>query len=297
MCSKTAPLEAGHIVPAFVYRWLKETAALPYLRSAENPNLRLQDGWKRHWFCRACEDQIGRFEKAFAEELFSLVVAEKPVPYPHGRWLSRLIASVAWRAPMLHGERTEFHFLTPEQKRLVPGALEHWRAFVNGEADNPGVHELHFIPMGMLADFRGDKRLPPNFNRYLMRAIEIHGAGGARVAFVYVKMGPAIALGFIQPPPPDTWVGTSVSIGDGHVGGRMELPGEFLDYLIDRAEKVRASQRARSTRQMEKVREAFLANPDRAAASETLRALQADVERFGVEQVFPADDEPEPDAG
>jgi Fe2+ or Zn2+ uptake regulation protein len=77
----------------------------------------------------------------------------------------------------------------------------------------------------------------------------------------------------------------------------MELPGEFLDYLIDRAEKVRASQRARSTRQMTKVREALLTNPDRAAASETLRALQADVERFGVKQVFPADDEPEPDAG
>lgn len=296
MCSKTAPLEAGHIMPAFAYRWLKDTAASPYLRSGENPNLRVQDGWKRHWFCRACEDQIGRFEKAFAEELFPLVVAQRPVPYRHGPWLSRFVASVALRTLMLHAERSGFDFLTPEQQALVPEALEHWRAFVHDEADNPGIHELHFIPMGMLADFRGDKRLPPNFNRYLMRAIEIHVARGTDVAFVYVKMGPAVALGSIQPPPPDTWAGTRVVIGDGQVGGRMELPGEFLDYLIDRAEKVRASQRARSARQMEKVRQALLANPDRAAASETLRALQADVERFGVEQVFPADDETEPEA-
>ena len=49
--------------------------------------------------------QIGRFEKLFAEELFPLVVNEVPVPYRHGHWLSRLIASLAWRALMVHVER------------------------------------------------------------------------------------------------------------------------------------------------------------------------------------------------
>jgi hypothetical protein len=298
MCSMTAPLGAGHVVPALVYRWLKETAALPFLRAGENPNLRVQDGWKRHWFCRACEDQMGRFEKAFAEELFPLVVSEKPAPYRHGPWLSRFIASVAWRTLMLHGERGEsFDFFSPEQKVLVPKALEHWRAFVHDEAGTPGIHEVHFSPMGMLADYQGDRTLPPNFNRYLMRTIEIDVAARPSEAFVYVKMGPAVALGFIQPPPSDTWAGTAVSLGDGQVGGEMAAPIQFLDYLIERAEKVRALMRARSVRQIERVRESLLANPDRAAASETFRAMQADVERFGVERVFPADDAPETDAG
>ncbi len=197
---------------------------------------------------------------------------------------------------MLHGERGEaFDFFSPEQKALVPKALEHWRAFVHDEAETPGIHELHLTPMAMLADYQGDRTLPPNFNRYLMRTIEIHVAARPSEAFVFVKMGPAVALGFVQPPPSDTWVGTAVALEDGQVGGKMAVPVQFLDYLIERAEKVRALMRARSVRQMEKVREAFLANPDRAAASETFRAIQADVERFGIEQVFPADDAPEPD--
>jgi len=227
--------------------------------------------------------------------LFPLVATEKTAPYRHGPWLSRFIASIAWRTVMLYSERSDpFDFFTPEQKALLPLALEHWRAFVSGEAETPGVHELHFIPMGILADYQGDRKLPANINRYSLRAIEIHVAGGATQAFAFVKMGPAVALGFIQPPAPGTWVGTRVALDEGQVGGGMALPVQFLDYVIERAEKMHASQRGRSARQKERIRQAFMANLDRAAASETFRAVHADVERFGLERVFPPENE---DAG
>jgi hypothetical protein len=220
-------------------------------------------------------------------------VTEQPVPYRHGPWLPRFVASVAWRTVMLYSELGElFDFFTPEQKALLPQAVEHWRAFVHSEADTPGIHELHFIPLGVLADFQGDKTLPPNINRYTLRAIEIHVASGGTQAFAFVKMGPAVALGFIQPPPPDRWIGTRVALGDGQVGGRMTMPVQFLDYFIERAERVRGSQRRRSARQREKVRQAFRSNLDRFATSETFRAVQADVDSFGVEQVFSSEDEP-----
>lgn len=290
MCSKTGALEKGHVVPSFVFRWLKATAALPYIRTGQNPNVRLQDGWRRRWFCRACEDQIGRFEKAFAKELFPLIVKEQQAPYPHGEWLSRFVASIAWRTVMLYSEYTDaFDLFTPEQKASLPLALEQWRAFVHGETDTPGIHELHFIPMGVFADFHGDRKLPANINRYTLRAIEVHVACNATTAFAFVKMGPAISLGFIQPPPAGMWKGTIVALKEGRVGGKMILPVQFLDYFIDRAERTHASQRGRSARQKEKIRRAFLANLDRAAASETIRAVEADVLRFGMERVFPDD--------
>lgn len=296
MCFKTEPLEHGHIVPSFVFRWLKETAAVPYMRTGENPNVRVQDGWKRRWFCRACEDRISGFEKAFSENLFPLIVTEQQAPYPHGPWLSRFIASVAWRTVMLFSEREDaLDYFTSDQKTLLPAALEHWRAFVHGEAETPRGHELHFIPMGVLADYQGDRALPPNINRYTMRSIEIHVASGATQAFAFVKMGPAVALGFIQPPPPDTWVGTCVALGDGQVGGRMAMPVQFLHYFIERAAKLRGSQRRRSARQEEKIRKALQMHMDRAAASETFRVVGTDVARFGVERVFSPEDEP--DAG
>ncbi len=292
MCFQTVPLEHGHVVPAFVFRWLKQTAAMPYLRTGENPNPRVQDGWKRPMFCRACEDQIGRYEKAFAEELFQLIVAERPAPYRHGPWLSRFIASVALRTLILYAERGEFFdFFTDEQNALVPKAAEHWRAFVHGEA-GPGLHELHFIPMGTFADYRGDRSLPPNFNRYTLRTIELHVASNTSMAFAFVKMGPAVALGFIQPPPPDTWIGTRVALGDGQVGGKMGTPVAFFDYFIERARRLHQSQRLRSARQQEKISQGLLADPERTAASETFRATAADVEWFGVDQAFASEDDP-----
>jgi hypothetical protein len=290
MCLRPGVLEAGHVVPAFVYRWLKDTAATPYLRTGDDPNLRSQDGWKRHWFCRDCENQIGRFERAFAEDLFPLVVTEQPAPYRHGPWLSRFVASVAWRAVMLISEQESFGFLTPEQRALLPEAFEHWRAFVRGDAATPAVHELHFLPLWIVAEYQGDRALPPNINRYTLRSIEVHMAGRPSEAFVFVKMGPALMLGFIQPPLPEIWQGTRVALGDGQVGGRMATSVQFLDYYNSRAEKMRELQRRRSPRQQQKIKEAYEAYGDRAAGSETFRAMDADVARFGVERVFRHDD-------
>ena len=67
----------------------------------------------------------------------------------------------------------------------------------------------------------------------------------------------------------------------------MAVPQAFLDYLIGRAENVREAMLKRSDRQKEKIRADLLSNLDRVAASETFRAVHADVEMFGLDQVFP----------
>jgi len=222
-----------------------------------------------------------------------VVVEQQRAPYRHGPWLSRFLASLAWRTLLLYSEQGEsFDFFTPEQRALIPLAMEQWRAFVHGEAPTPGAHELHFIPMGTLADYTLDRPLPPNINRYTMRSTEIHVASNTAQAFAFVKMGPAVAFGFIQPPPPNTWVGTRVAVGEGTVGGRMATPVQVLEYFIDRAKNVGVLETRRSARQESKIRNALAANMERATASETFRAVDADVLRFGIERVFSSEDEP-----
>jgi hypothetical protein len=190
---------------------------------------------------------------------------------------------------MEHGDT--FQYFTPRQKSLVPVALEWWRAFVRGEITTPGDHELHFLPMGRLAEYSGDRTLPPNINWYTLRSVEIHVAGRVSEAFAFIKMGPAVALGFIQPPPQGTWEGTRVGPDEGQVGGRTTLPVQFLDYYIDRARRTSELQQRRSARQTEKIHREFEENLDRAVASDTFRALEADVDFFGEDQVFPPDPE------
>jgi hypothetical protein len=58
-----------------------------------------------------------------------------------------------------HAEVNDDAFFTPEQTALVPQALEHWRAFVCGDIDNPGVHELHFMPMGVTVKVGSELKL------------------------------------------------------------------------------------------------------------------------------------------
>jgi hypothetical protein len=288
MCGAEGPLDLGHIIPAFVYRWLKDSSATGFLRDGLTPNLRVQDGWRRYWFCRRCEDAMSRVERLFADNLFPLVVGDAPVPYAHGPWLSRFLASVVLRVLMLYSEQDDaFEFFTAEQRALVPQALEHWRAFVHGAADTPGSHDLHFLPTGVLAHYDGKFNLPPNFNRYLLLSTEMHVASNTAQAFVYAKMGPALVFGLIQPPPADQWVGTRVALGDGHVGGKMGLSVSVLEYLIDRAEKMHMASKQWSARQEEKIAQTMRANPQRTAASKTLRAIVADVEMFGADRVFP----------
>jgi hypothetical protein len=292
MCCNVRLLVEGHIVPSFVYRWLKETSATGFLRTGENPNIRKQDGWKRYWFCRECEDQMGRFEKPFSNQLFPLLTTDQPGPYRYGPWLSRFAATVAWRTVLLYMERADaFELFTTEQKALLPSALEHWRAFARGEAETPGMHELHFIPMGLIKSFRGPTTPQPNL-RYAMRAIEIHVASTTTQAFAYVKMGPAVVLGFIQPPTPNNWVGTCISLRNDQLARQMSVPAPFVEYFMERAARVLASERQLSPRQRDKINRAIEAHIERAADSETTRAMEADVRMFGMGQVFLQDKNP-----
>jgi hypothetical protein len=59
------------------------------------------------------------------------------------------------------------------------------------------------------------------------------------------------------------------------------VPQNFLVYLTDRARRVAEISSQISTKQRIKIADAFRKNPERAAASETTRALDADVRMFG----------------
>ncbi len=46
LCGKNADLQESHIIPSFVYRWLKDSSGTGYLRFGPEPNKRVQDGYK-----------------------------------------------------------------------------------------------------------------------------------------------------------------------------------------------------------------------------------------------------------
>jgi hypothetical protein len=80
LCGEMKELQESHILPGFVYRWMKETSATGYLRFAQQPNLRVQDGVKlrrgglsrpksRTWPRQAQESGECRFKPSKASSL------------------------------------------------------------------------------------------------------------------------------------------------------------------------------------------------------------------------------------
>lgn len=70
LCLQNKPLADSHIIPKFAGKWLKETSATGYLRTAENPNVRKQDLPTEKLLCYDCEGLLSLWEKAFANEVF-----------------------------------------------------------------------------------------------------------------------------------------------------------------------------------------------------------------------------------
>src|SRR3546814_6050943 len=45
-CDSDEPLRESHVLPAFVFRWLRGRSGTGHMRNTDNPNRRVQDGLK-----------------------------------------------------------------------------------------------------------------------------------------------------------------------------------------------------------------------------------------------------------
>ncbi len=116
-CKEEVPkLEISHIIPKFIYKWLKETSTTKKMRSSQNPNKPEQDGYKVPFLCKTCENDFSRYEKYFSEKIFKPFIESndleifKTIDY---KKFQKFIISLIWRVaqhsvnePSLNGNYT-----------------------------------------------------------------------------------------------------------------------------------------------------------------------------------------------
>ena len=95
-CAKNGELRDSHVLPAFVYRWLRKRSGTGHIRHTENPNRRVQDGLKLPWLCALCEAKFSQYETAFATKLFH-PWNKGVVRINYTDWLLKFCTSVSWR--------------------------------------------------------------------------------------------------------------------------------------------------------------------------------------------------------
>ena len=98
LCESESDLKLSHVIPASIYRWLKQTSGTGILRGAKNVNRTIQDGRKDYWLCSDCEQKFGTYEKYFMEKIFRPVnngIYKSKFEYDHR--LFYYLNSVWWR--------------------------------------------------------------------------------------------------------------------------------------------------------------------------------------------------------
>lgn len=280
LCRKPGPVLLSHVVPGFVFDWLKGSSATGYLRNAYRPNLRQQDGPKMHMLCGSCERMLSVWENETRQRLFWPLHQDPAQSVRYDTSFMQFCVSVSWR--VLTAFRTiGLAGMDDFQLRQVKRALGVWSNFLLGRRPNPGRYEQHVILLSELAD-ASNLEVPPNINRYSLRVVNIDVATSDQDTFVFSKMCGLMLIGFIAMSNRTSWSGTKVHDRDGRIGPTHYcVPAGFLDYLFDKASALRESEAAISLKQRVRIKRDWHRNMARAAESETMRVQSFDVGLFG----------------
>lgn len=280
LCQEPAQLQLSHILPAFAFRWLRESAGGGHLRNSITPNQRVQDGEKRYWLCNACELLFGKSEKLFADRVFYPYLENEAGAYHYGPWLLHFCASVSWRILVASLDDKHLHKWEPGALDAAYVAEQYWRDYLLGRLPHPGPYQQHLLPFSQIEST--GEGFPPNINRYLMRAIQMDLCQGTKTTFTFAKLGRFAIFGFVRGPEPGQWRGTKVNANQGQISPRKYvLPVGLWNYLTEKSHAVRTALESVSDVQQRKIEEALQRKRETFVGSDAYAAMQADIESFG----------------
>ena len=283
-CSDPAELKESHVLPAFVFRWLRTRSGKGHLRHTDNPNRRIQDGLKLHWLCGTCEGQFGRYETAFATNVFHpWHSGDYRITYKD--WMLRLCVSVSWRVLKYARGRNADAQYSEEQNRLMDEAESRWHSFLRDEVPDPAKFEQHMLIFDFVKDTTVDD-LPNNFNRFMTGAVTLDIVGSEQSLMTFAKLGRFIIFGIIQKGP-NRWEGTKIHVKDGVLKpGKFVIPAGLLDLFREKADITRLAMAQISAKQRSKIDQNTIDNLDAFSASGQFSSIMADADMFGVDAVI-----------
>jgi hypothetical protein len=271
------PKEQSHIVSAFVYRWLKSTSVTGFMRFGRSMNVRAQDGIKDYFLCEACEDRLNPWERVFAQDLFYPFVGNSSVSIEYGEDILKFAVSASWRVLAYAKQKGRLNHFRGRHERAINESLETWSSYLLGTVDHIGRHEIHLLPFSGVVEYSGDD-IPPNFNRYLRRAVEIDTVVSDHEAVTYCKLGPLILIGLIEYPDPSHWENTKIQKSGRFGPCTTSCPAQYRDYMFKRSARLKELEKGLSAKQLDVIEQSYAKNSAKFEGSETIQATISDLE-------------------
>ena len=118
----------SHIIPKFIFKWIKKSSSTGRLRSAQNINRPVQDGLKLEFLCDKCEQEFSIYEKYFADSLF-YPIANSEINFDElcldSTKIRKFIITLIWRVAKfsLNDEKVNQNW-TPEEIKMYNTYIE-----------------------------------------------------------------------------------------------------------------------------------------------------------------------------
>jgi hypothetical protein len=183
---KEEALEESHILPKFIFRYQKASSPTGFIRSTKNPNQPVQDGIKLPFLCSEFEDRFAKWETKFSRNIFYPYQTENGQTFPYDEWLSKYLASVAFRVLVYVYEDCGLDYFSRIMLQHAVNSIESLRNYLLGNNSHPGGNRQLLLLLDTL-DAVSIRSNPENFNIYMTRAIEFDVITTDVDSFIFVK--------------------------------------------------------------------------------------------------------------
>ena len=246
LCGDKPAIENSHVIPKFIFTWLKETSPTGYLRTTENPRMRTQDGHKGAYLCRDCELRFSKLENHFSKHFFLQAIRDPTEKMPEpvlDDTSMKCVLSIMWRSTVhflaTHGSKE--NNVQPHDYVALDQARSNLMRALNGKLSFK-INFMHLTPDNVRAHGLPDYYKNAYFyDRAVAEDVRFENSG----ATAWLKI-PRVVF----------WIHTAKEIGN-HMQGTVQQDPKDLEkltaFVIQLTDLLNATRAAMPERQLQKI--------------------------------------------
>ena len=264
LCKRSSDLQASHIIPKFVGKWIKDTSATGFLASATD-GARVQDLPTFRMLCSDCEQRFSKFEKIFADKIFYPFHKSDESCLEYGSWLESFSVSLGWRILKTRYEEVKSKHPTLYPQMALAEAT--WREFLLDDRQTVAPYESHLLFLDSAKTAVDD---PEMFAWYSRRATGWSVFAHNNRIFTYAKIPDMAFITSIHPKVLKGWNGTRINLSGVITSSHTINDDEFQRFLLnDVKESVAPATRSSPEVQQQRLQKALQKDPKRFLESDT----------------------------
>ncbi|MBO5372238.1 MAG: hypothetical protein J6A75_05900 [Lachnospiraceae bacterium] len=273
LCGLEKEIQLSHIIPKFIGKHLKKTS-IGSIRSAENPNIVIQDLEKHYLLCRDCEEEFSARENWFARNIFYLWKKEETIEFEYDSNLNYFIISLSWRSLYLDiMNYVQEGNVEIEKFQIMIDAEKMMRKFLLGKDEDLGNIENHIFFFERVESVNDDKFLL-NPNTTIHRSTVSYTHYTEDTVFTVSNLMGIIIVTMYEKGYREEWKGTKIDRNRGKIiaanqNVKSVVCGEF-QYWMEEADK-----------QMERMSET-----QKAKIVQKMKAIGEDIKKYDIYQDF-----------